>query len=119
MMDPLIPKRTAASGPEAKVQQKVIDFLRAREWFVKRVVGNMYQSGLPDLFACHSKYGHRWVEIKLPGMKGSKFTSAQLDTFPKLGTNGSGVWVLTAATEDEYNKLWHAPNWYQYLPVMK
>lgn len=117
-MEPLIPKRYGTLGPEAKIQAGIVEFLRIREWYVKRVTGNAYQAGLPDLFACNSKYGHRWIEVKLPGMKGSKYTPAQLDVFPKLCANGSGVWVLTGATEEEYRKLWSKPNWWVYLPVM-
>src|SRR5437667_35564 len=59
----------------------------------------------------------RIIEEKNP--KSYSFTKAQLDTFPKLCANGSGVWVLVAATYSEYKKLWCPPNWYQYLQVMK
>ena len=93
--------------------------LRIKGWFVKPTHGNMYQSGFPDLFACHSRYGQRWIEVKLPGFKGSKFTGAQLNDFAKLCANGSGVWILTAATEEEYQKLFSRSNWWTYLSVMK
>lgn len=89
--------------------------LRYKGWFVKSTHGNIYQSGFPDLFCSHSDYGHRWVEVKLPDMKGSKFTSAQLKEFPKFCANGSGVWILTADTEDEYEKLFKQYNWFSYL----
>jgi len=59
------------------------------------------------------------VEIKLPEGKGSKFTSAQLEDFPKICANGSGVWILTAPTEDEYAKLFKKFNWYVYLEILK
>lgn len=113
------PKRYGKKGPEAKVQNAIIDFLRARGWFVMVTHGNMYQSGFPDLFSCHSRYGQRWIEIKLPGMKGSKFTAAQLEDFPKICANGSGVWIMTGTSESEYEKLFRPPNWYQYLDAFK
>lgn len=103
--------------PEAKTQDAIISMLRTKGWFIKPTHGNMFQSGFPDLFCCHSRYGQRWVEIKLP--KGSKFTGAQLEDFPKFCANGSGVWILIAATEHEYGKLFEKPNWYLYLDILK
>ena len=117
-MDAFNPKKNRF-GPEKQVQIKLINLLRAKGWFVKETHGNMYQSGFPDLFACHSKYGQRWIEVKLPNMKGSKYTGAQLEDFPKFVANGSGVWVLTAATEHEYQKLFKRCNWWQYLDAFK
>ena len=77
--------------------------------------GNMYQCGFPDIYATHSRYGIRWIEVKLPEMKGSKFTPAQHEHFPKLLANGTRIWVLTAATEFEYNKLFSPCNLPYYL----
>lgn len=107
----LKPKR----GPEDIVQQAIIKQLRYLGWFVKETHGNIYQSGFPDLFCTHVDFGHRWVEVKLPDMKGSKFTPAQIKTFPDLCAHGSGVWVLTSDREDEINKLFQPFNWYTYL----
>lgn len=104
-------------GPEKIIQEKIEALLRAYGWYVIRTHGNMFQSGFPDDFACHSRYGQRWVEIKDPLRKGDVFTPAQHETFPKLCANGSGVWVLTAATDAEYQKLFDRPNWYLYLNV--
>ncbi len=106
-------------GPEGKIQDAIIIMLQGKGWFVKSTHGNIYQSGFPDLFACHSRYGQRWIEIKRPDMKGSHFTGAQLDDFPKFCAHGSGIWILTAATEREYEKLFARPNWYQYLDAFK
>ena len=114
-MDAFTPRRHGKAGPEAKIQSDIITFLRDREWFVRHLHGNAYQSGFPDLWCCHVRYGHRWVEVKLPGMIGSRFTAAQLEVFPKLCANGSGVWVITGATESEYKKLWKKSNWWAYL----
>ena len=115
----LIQKGTKYKGkrPEARVQQEVIKLLRYKGWFVKETHCNMFQSGFPDLFCCHTRYGQRWVEIKL--LVGSRFTAAQLEDFPKICANGSGVWILVAATESEYEKLFKRPNWYVYLDILK
>jgi hypothetical protein len=100
-------------GPEAKIQREVIAMLRNKGWFVKETHGNMYQSGFPDLYATHSLYGSRWIEIKNP--EHYSFTAAQLDDFPKFSANGSRIWILTAATEFEYRKLFQPENWSYYL----
>jgi hypothetical protein len=94
----------------------VISFLRAREWFVKETHGNLYSSGFPDLYACHHKYRARWIEIKNP--EAYRFTAAQMRDFPRFSAAGSGIWILTAATESEYQKLFGPENWYQYLKVV-
>ena len=91
--------------------------LTLKGWYVLETHGNMYQRGFPDLFATHTTMRQRWIEVKNP-VKYS-FTPAQLETFPKLCAYGSGVWILTAATEHEYAKLMQAFNWDQYLGIYK
>lgn len=75
----------------------------------------MYQSGFPDLFATHYSFGGRWIEVKLPGMKGSRFTVAQWEHFPKMIAHGTGIWILTGATLEEYAKLFQPFNAGSYL----
>lgn len=114
-MDPL----KTRGRPEDKIQAKVMAYLRRKGWFVINIHGNKYSSGLPDLFACHHLYGQRWIEIKLPDFKGSKFTAAQNKVFPQLCKNGSDVWILTADTDDEYQKLFRSGNYWEYLDVWR
>lgn len=102
--------RGGKKGPEALLQKAIVAMLRIRQWHVMITHGNMYQSGFPDLFACHCSYGQRWIEVKLPGLVGSSFTAAQMIEFPKLCANGSGVWILTGANEKEYGRLFKRPN---------
>lgn len=73
----------------------------------------MYQSGLPDLFISHRMYGQRWVEVKNPTKY--EFTPAQVKNFPLMSANGAAIWILIAASEDEYKKLFMPENWYWYL----
>ncbi len=113
-MQTFVPKRHGQTGPEATIQAAIVKYLRNKGWHVERIVGSMYQSGLPDLYIVHKNFGPRWVEVKLPDMKGSRFTKAQLAKFPVLCKNGAGVWVLTGATNDEYMKLMEPFNWWQY-----
>ncbi len=109
------PKRHGKSGPEARIQKAVMTMLYHKGWYIVVIPGSKFLSGMPDLYVTHSRYGSRLVEIKLPNMKGSRFTPAQLEKFPKLAANGSGIWILTAATEDEYEKLFKRQNWSLYL----
>lgn len=117
-MDQFDPKRHGKAGPESRIQEKIITMLLRKGWYVVRVPGSKLLSGMPDLYATSSKYGSRLIEVKLPMMKGSKFTPAQLDRFPKLAANGSGVWVLTGDTKAEYDKLFERQNWWKYLSDM-
>ena len=107
------PKIRSKKGPEAIIQKQIIAFLTLRGWFVKPTHGNMYQSGFPDLYACKRRYGTRWIEVKNP--ESYKFTPAQMEDFPRLTAEGVGIWILTAATELEYKKLFQPPNWWTYL----
>lgn len=77
--------------------------------------GNAFQRGFPDIYACHYTKGQRWIEVKkLPDYH---FTPAQLQAFPQFNAHGVGVWVLVAATEDEYAKLFKPQNWTWYQPM--
>ncbi len=100
-------------GPEAKIQREIIQMLTLKGWYVLETHGNMYQRGFPDLFATHATEKQRWIEVKQP--TGYSFTPAQIETFPKLVAHGSGVWVLTAATESEFLKLRKPPNFWVYM----
>ena len=102
-------------GPEAKIKDQIIDYLTQRGWIVKVTHGSQYQNGLPDLYCTHKLHGPRWIEVKLPNMEGSKFTKAQVEWFPKLSANGTPIWILTAATDAEYKKLFLQENWFLYL----
>jgi len=107
------PIRNYAKGPEAKIQEEIINFLKLRDWFVRVIHGNTFQSGLPDLWAAHRQYGQRWIEVKNP--KKYAFTGAQLETFPRMIAAGVNVYVLVEASEDEYKKLFGPSNYWTYL----
>ena len=77
----------------------------------------MYQEGFPDLYCCHFRFGPRWIEVKMP--TGYAFTPAQIKTFPEFNAKGVSVWIMTAATEFEYKKLFKPQNWHTYLGVYK
>ena len=114
-MDKLKVKNYGKRSPEAKVSDAKVKYLKLRDWYVMKTHGNQFQRGLPDLFACHARYGYRWIEVKLPKMKGSRYTNAQLDSFPQLCSHGSAVYVMTGADDEEYSKLFVPCNWASYL----
>lgn len=103
-------------GPERIIQDQLITFLESRGWWVKETHGNLYQAGLPDLYCLHPKHRQRWIEVKNPEQY--SFTNAQRESFPVI-SKAVGLWILVAATESEYAKLFHPPNWYKYLEVLK
>lgn len=109
MQRPNVPRQ----NPEAKIQDSIVAFLRLRGWTVMQTHGNMFQQGFPDLYCLHPVYGAKWVEVKNP--KRFTFTPAQRAYFPLVNAAGHGIWVLVAATEEEYAKLFRDPNWFTYL----
>ena len=105
--------RQPKHGPEYFIQQDIIAFLEARGWHVERIIGNAFQRGLPDLEAYHRKWGVRKIEAKRPDKY--TFTNAQKRKFPILEAYGVGIWIMNAATQEEYDKLFAPPNWRDYV----
>lgn len=105
--------------PEDAVRRAIIKYLEMRNWYVMITVGGAFQSGLPDLLCTHTKYGVRMIEVKLPEMKGSCFTKAQLAKFPKLYDHGAPLYILTAGDDTEYAKLFKPSNLYDYMDKQK
>lgn len=108
-----IRKRETPKRPEDTIRDEIRNFLMLRNWFVKIVHGNAFQEGFPDLFATHSVYGPRWIEVKLHDKL--RWEPSQIQDFPKFVANGAGIWVLTAATEAEYRKLFLPCNLHEML----
>jgi hypothetical protein len=97
---------------ESKIQNDIRSFLHARAWLTERMHGNAYQVGIPDLFCWHKKYGFRWLDIKRP--VGHSLTKAQIQKWPQWESTELGVWIMTAASEEEYKKLFGPPNFRAY-----
>lgn len=100
--------RNYAQGPEAKIQADILDMLHARGWFAKHLHGNMYQVGMPDIYACRKPSLQRFIEVKNPARW--KFEQSQLICFKELHDQGVGVWIMFGATDAEYKKLFGKPN---------
>ena len=99
-------------GPEWYIQRDLIRYLEDRGWLVERLIGNALQVGIPDIWIYHFDYGPRWIDVK--NLTSYEFTPAQRDKWPKWEKHGVGIWILTAATQSEYDKLFGDPNWRDY-----
>ena len=111
--------RNLKKGPEAPIQEAIVNKLKMLDWVVKETHGNMYQWGVPDIYAAHKKYGARWIEVKDPNRKGELFTPAQISFFSELMSVGVGVWVLTSDSDREIALLHQEMNWWKYLGTMR
>jgi hypothetical protein len=87
-------------------------FLKDRGWNVEQTHGNLYQTGFPDLYVAHSKWGQRWIDCKQP--KRYSFTRDQKRKWPLWDTFGIGIWILTGANQAQYDVLFGPPNWRSY-----
>ena len=97
---------------ERRIQHGLIEFLKARDWYIERMVGNAYQNGIPDLYCHHKKWGGRWVEVKRP--EGYSFTLRQRQKWPEWEKAGIPIYILTAATQEQYDLLFGPPNWREF-----
>lgn len=76
---------------EWQLQQLVIKELRNKGWYVIEMHASQVLSGMPDLYCTHSKYGQRWLELKLESKH--CWTTGQKENFPKMVANGTKIWV--------------------------
>jgi len=106
------PKLREKHGPEWKIQQNLVRYLRDRGWMVEVMQGNMFQTGIPDLFIAHLKFGIRFIDVKNPGHY--TFTRAQRKKWPNWEKYKVGIWILVAADEENYDRLFKPPNMRDY-----
>ena len=91
------------NNPEAQIEKAIIRYLRARGWYARHIE----VEGMPDIYATHKQFGMRWIEVKLPQMRGSKFTKAQKKNFPELIIHGTQIYIMTAASDGQYKMLFN------------
>lgn len=99
-------------GPEYFIQKDLMVFLRERDWLVERMIGNAFQRGIPDLYCFRRDFGERWIDVKAPGKY--SFTDQQKKKWPVWDSFGRGIYIITAATQDQYDLLFGPPNWKDY-----
>lgn len=120
------PKRIKKWGPEAAIQDSAILKLTSpcgcgadcrthtlNNWYCLETYGSAYQSGLPDVFACHRALGQRWIEFKNPA--GYKFTPAQSDVFPRFAAEGVGIWILDGHSDAHLSLLNGPAQWHTFM----
>jgi hypothetical protein len=103
----------AKHGPEYFIQEDLMVFLKARGWLVERMIGNAFQTGIPDLYCRHPKWGERWIDVKNKGRY--SFTKAQKRKWPIWERYGTGIWILTGADQENYDRLFKPPNWRDFV----
>lgn len=100
---------------EQQIEKKLMQVLRTFGWFVKKMHGNVYMTGMPDLYAARQDKGARWIEVKKP--INYSFTPAQQVTFPELMGHGIGIWVLQGYSENDLKKLDEPANLWKYISL--
>lgn len=105
-------KFRSKTGPEAVIQRNFIQYLKNRGWHVERMIGNALQMGIPDIYIMHLEHGRRWVDLKNP--HDYEFTRAQRLKWPIWTEFGTGIWIITGWSDEEYAKLFKPPNWREY-----
>lgn len=85
------------SQPEARLQRKIQDALRAREAFVFKVHGSQHMmAGLPDLVVCYRGLFIA-LEVKLPGNKPSAVQVLRIKQIRAAGGHAYVVRSVQAA----------------------
>ena len=107
-MNPI--KLKSKHGPEWKIQRDFIRFLEERHWHVERMIGNMMQVGIPDIWATHYRHGQRWIDLKNP--VAYEFTMRQIQKWPVWEAHGCGIYIITC--DEDYPKLFGEPNMREY-----
>lgn len=112
----------AKKPPEEKIRDALVKLMRELGWWVHITHGGAYSSGLPDLLACHSAYGYRFIELK--NADSYHFTARQEIEFAEMMKCGVGLHVVALPVGFTERQLFHeyvtvivngGPNWTKYL----
>ena len=103
---------TFRDQPELRIRTRIRQFLHDRGWHTIIMHGNLFQSGVPDLFCGHLEYGMRWIDAKNP--TSYSYTTAQIKLWPKWENVGVGVYILFEGDDANYDLLFKPPNFRKY-----
>lgn len=96
---------------EETIERKLMKNLWDYGWFCKKLHGNAYQSGLPDLLVARSDRFQGFIEVKRPVQ--FSFENSQLITFPQMDAAGCQIYVLDGFSDEHISLLARKPNWRQ------
>lgn len=107
-----IPVRKLRGGtqPETKIVNKLTSRFKAAGCYVKKLHGNAFQSGLPDLLVISKQWGTIFVEVKTPR---GKLSPRQINEFAKMSRVGAKIFVINNADNWDIVKT-KKPNWAAY-----
>lgn len=98
---------------EKRIRDKEIrPLLKDLGWLVEVTHGNRFMKGFPDLYLSHPTHGIRWVDVKVEG--DYEYTEAQRAKWPVWHQHGTGIWIMTAGTLEQVERLFKPPNWLDY-----
>jgi hypothetical protein len=98
---------------EQQIRDKEIrPMLKDLGWLVEVTHGNRFMKGFPDLYLMHPEFSSRWVDVKVEG--DYEYTEAQRKKWPRWHKHGTGIWIMTGASQDQYERLFKPPNWLDY-----
>ena len=84
-------------------------------WYVKKTHGSKYQSGLPDVYCSHMRFGVLWIETKV---RNNRLEDSQILEFTLMSKAGSRIFVIRHL--HEYPDVLHrSPNWGTYGSSIK
>ncbi len=98
--------RKPKTQPESVGAARLRRYMEARGWFLKKLHGNKFQSGMPDYVAFHATYKMRWIENKT--LEG-RLKPSQVRCFTEMAEKGEKIYVCF--DEVDYDKLFGPDNW--------
>lgn len=105
-----IKKITSRGHPETDLWRALRTLMQRDGWYVKKMHGSKFQSGLPDVYASHRQFGERWIELKVDN---NTLEQSQISEFGKMSAGGCRIFILRKISEYP-DVLFRAPNWAHY-----
>jgi len=99
MMERQIYSFNEGYGEQAETKlivKPLTNYMLGKGWRVKKIHGNAFSKGFPDLFTMHPDYTPRWIECKVVRNGTVHFTPTQEKEFPQWIVNGCNFWVIAA-----------------------
>lgn len=82
---------------ESVLTKKMVELLKARGAWARKIHGNMYTAGLPDITACYRGW-YLALEVKVPGRENT-VTAIQQKTLDDIDEAGGFAQVVTTLSD--------------------